>query len=139
MRTGAWSFMSKNAYFKYRETQVVSASREQILLMLYEGAIKFTKLALKANEDKKIAEKCTHLGRAYDIVVELNNTLDHKVGGEISERLEQLYMFITDQYTKANISGDSQPLKDALKILETLYGGWKGAVEKLKADSQQKG
>ena len=127
-----------NPYQKYKQTQVVSAGREKLLLMMYEGAIKFTKLAIKAADEKNVYERCTNIGRAYDIVMELNNTLDHKVGGEISHQLEQLYMFITDQYTKSNLNGDSKPMKDALKILETLYDGWKLAVEKLKKDEAEK-
>jgi len=130
--------MSKNAYAKYKQTQVVSASREQILLLMYEGAIKFTKLAIKAAEEKKVVDRCTNLGRAYDIVMELNNTLDHAIGGEIAASLEQLYIFITDQFTRANLTGDPEPLRSALKILETLYDGWKGAIEKLKSESQLK-
>jgi flagellar protein FliS len=130
--------MSKNVYAKYKHTQVVSASREQILLLMYEGAIKFTKLAIKAAEEKKVVERCTNLGRAYDIVMELNNTLDHSIGGEISASLEQLYIFITDQFTRANLTGDPEPMRSALKILETLYDGWKGAIEKLKMENQLK-
>ncbi len=122
----------KNAYQKYKTTSVQSASREKIMLMLYEGAIRFTKLAIQAAEEKKIADRGTNIGRAYDIVLELNNTLDHKVGGEISKNLEQLYMFITDMYQQGNISGDPKYLRDALKILETLYDGWNKAVEQLK-------
>lgn len=67
----------------------------------------------------------------------MNNTLDHKVGGDISARLEQLYMFVTEQYTKANISGESEPLKAALKILENLYDGWIQAIEKLKKEDEK--
>jgi flagellar protein FliS len=105
---------------------------EKILLMLYERAIKFLKRAIKACEDKSIAERGLNIGRACDIVMELNNTLDHKVGGEISSNLERLYTFITDQLTKANITGDPKYLHDALKILETLNEAWVQAVEKLK-------
>jgi flagellar protein FliS len=122
----------KNAYQKYKTTSVQSASREKIMLMLYEGAIRFTKLAIQAAEEKKIADRGMNIGRAYDIVLELNNTLDHKVGGEISKNLEQLYMFITDQYQQGNITGDPKYLRDALKILETLYEGWTKAIEQLK-------
>ena len=127
-----------NPYQKYKQTQVVSAGREKLLLMMYEGAIKFTKLAIKATEEKNVYDRCTNIGRAYDIVMELNNTLDHKVGGEISVQLEQLYMFITDQYTKANLTGSAEPMKAALKILETLFDGWKIAIEKLKKDEAEK-
>lgn len=122
----------KAAYQKYKTTSVQSAGREKILLMLYEGAIRFTKLAIQAAEDKKIADRGSNIGRAYDIILELNNTLDHRVGGEVSKNLEQLYMFITDQFTQANITGDPKYLRDVLKILETLYEGWTKAVEQLK-------
>lgn len=124
----------KNAYQKYKTNSVQTASKEKILLMLYEGAIKFTKLAIKAMEEKKIADKGYNIGRAYDIIMELNNTLDHKVGGDISKKLEALYVFIMDQYTQANFKNQVEPLKNNLKIIENLYQGWIGAVEKIKKD-----
>lgn len=127
----------KNAYQKYKTTAVTSASKEKILLMLYEGAIKFIKRAIKACEEKNIAERGLNIGRACDIIMELNNTLDHKVGGDISKNLEQLYIFITDQLTKANISGDSKHLFDALKILDTLNDAWVQAIEKNKKESSE--
>ena len=124
------------AFQKYKTTSVQSAGKEKLLLMLYEGAIKFTKLAIVAADEKKIAERGSNIGRAYDIVLELNNTLDHRVGdGSVAKSLEQLYMFITEQYTQANITGDAKYLRDALKILDTLYDGWVKAVEQLKKDN----
>jgi flagellar secretion chaperone FliS len=123
---------NKAAYQKYKKTAVESASREKILLMLYEGAIRFTKLAIKAVEEKKIAERGQNIGKAYDIIMELNNTLDHKVGGAIASNLEQLYMFMTSELTKANVKADAEPLKVVVRLLETLYEGWVKAVEKLK-------
>lgn len=126
-------------YAKYKQTQVISASREKLLLMMYEGAIKFTKKAMNSIEEKNIPERCTNIGRAYDIILELNNTLDHKVGGDIAKNLEQLYMFITDRYAKANATGTVEPLKEALKILETLYEGWVQAVEKIKKEEALRG
>jgi flagellar secretion chaperone FliS len=128
-----------NPYQQYKKTSILSASKEQILLMLYEGAIKFTKLGIQAAEQKHIAERGKNILRAYDIVMELNATLDHKVGGELSKQLEQLYTFMMDQYTKANISGDPEPLKANVKILENLYDGWKQAIDKLKKDNEHKG
>lgn len=125
----------KNAYQKYKNTSIQSASREKLLLMLYEGAIKFLKLGIAAAEQKKIAERGTNIGRCYDIILELNNTLDHKVAPDIAKNLEQLYMFITDKLTQGNISGDPKHLRDALKVLETLYEGWVKAVEQLKKEN----
>lgn len=122
----------KNPYQKYRNTSVESASKEKLLLMLYEGAIKFTKKAAQACDQKDIAERGLNIGRAYDIIVELNNTLNHEVGGDIAKNLEQLYMFMTDQLTQANINGDRKHLDSVIKILETLLSGWQEAIEKLK-------
>src|SRR5947209_4203930 len=129
----------KNPLMKYKTSSVQTASREKILLMLYEGAIKFTKLAIKAAEEKRIADRGMNIGRAYDIIMELNNTLDHKVGGEISKNLEALYIYMMDQYTKANISGKPEHLYNILKPLENLYEGWVQAVEKLKREQEKGG
>ncbi len=128
----------KNAYQKYKETSVQSAGREKLLLMLYEGAIRFTRIAAQACDDKDIATRGLNIGKAYDIIMELNNTLNHDVGGEISKNLEQLYMFMTDRLTKANVSGERKYLDEVLKLLETLYSGWVEAIEKLKRGENTK-
>ena len=124
----------KNVYQKYQNQAIQTASREKILLLLYEAAIKFTKKAITAAETKDIAGRGENIGRAYDIIMELNNTLDHKIGGEIAKNLEQLYMFITERLTQGNIKNDPQPLREALKIMETLYSGWVEAIQKLKKE-----
>ena len=131
--------MAANPYQKYKQTSITSASREQILLMLYEGAIKFTKLAIQAAEQKKVAERGQNLMRAYDIIMELQVSLDHKVGGDVAKQLDQLYTYVLDQYTKMNISGDIEAAKGALKVIENLYEGWKVAVEKYKKEMDEKG
>ena len=124
--------MSKNPYQKYKQTAVQSASKEKLLLMLYEGAIKFMKLSIASIEQKKVADKGINIGRAYEIILELNNTLDNNVGGYISKNLEQFYLYITEQLTTANINNDVKALKNALKVTETLYEGWQKAIEQLK-------
>ena len=122
----------KSAANKYKTQSVQSATPEKILLMLYEGAIRFMKLAVISIDKKDIAGRGTNIGRAFDIINELNNTLNHNVGGDISKNLEQLYMFVTEQLTKANATGDRKPLEDGIKVLETLYSGWVEAMEKIK-------
>src|SRR5580692_9826820 len=128
----------KAAYQKYKTTSVQSASREKLLLMLYEGSIRFIKQAIAAIEKKDIAGRGMNIGRAYDIVAELSNTLNFEAGGDLAKTLEQLYMFVTEQLTKANAKNDKKPLEDALKIMETLYSGWVEAVEKLKREGALK-
>jgi flagellar secretion chaperone FliS len=107
------------------------------LFMLYEGAIKFTKKAIIAAENKQIADRGINIGKTYDIIMELNNTLNFEVGGDIAKNLEQLYMFMTDQLTKANITGSPEPLRHVLKLLETLNDAWVKAVEEIKKKQQE--
>lgn len=125
-----------NAAHKYKTTSIQSASREKILLMLYEGAIKFVKLGIQGIEKNNVKEKCENIGRAYDIILELNNTLDHKIGGEVAARLEQLYQFMIEQLIKANAQNDIESLKTVQKLLETLHEGWVQAVQKLKNETR---
>ena len=123
-------------YKKYKKASVQSASKEKILLMLYEAAIKHIKKSKQAIEDADRAKRGEHLGYAFDIVMELNTTLNHEVSPEVASNLERLYMFITDQLTQANITGEIKPLDDSLKILEILYDGWVKAIEKIKKGNQ---
>ncbi|MCO5141888.1 MAG: flagellar export chaperone FliS [Oligoflexia bacterium] len=115
----------------YHKTAVQTASKEKILLMLYEGCIRNLKIAKIAMENKKWAEKGAALGKAQDIVNELSNSLNFEVGGELSKQLESLYIHIFEQTTKANIENDPEKITHCIKLLETLYQGWKEVIEKL--------
>lgn len=125
--------MSNNPYGlgKYKQTSVTTASKGQVLLMLYEGAIKHTKIAIEAIRAKNIAKKGEAILKINDIINELSLSLDHDVGGELSRDLERLYMFIVDQITQANIRNEAKPLETTLQLLETLYEGWAGAVRQV--------
>ena len=116
----------------YKKTSVGTASKEQILLMLYQSAIKHCRLAIECIENKDIAKKGEHVGKLQDIVIELNNSLDFEVGGEVAKELASLYDFILYASTQANIKIDTQPLKGCLQVLNTLYEGWREAVKSLK-------
>jgi len=115
----------------YKSTQIKTATPEQVLLMLYEAAIKSSKLAKTAIEKKNIAEKCKQIGKVHDIVMELRNTLDHTKGPEVTAQLESLYDFCISQLFKANMHNDLASLEHVTKILTTLYEGWVIAVEEV--------
>src|SRR5262245_12201852 len=116
---------------KYKQTSVTTASRGQVLLMLYEGAIKFAKFAAEATRKKDLAEKGKYILKVQDIINELAVTLDHKVGGDLSRELERLYNYMIEQLTQANINNDPVPLDNVVKLLETLHSGWVQAVEQV--------
>jgi flagellar protein FliS len=116
----------------YKKTSVETASKEQILLMLYQAAIKNCKKAMEAIDQKNIAKKGEYIGKLQDIIVELSNSLDLDVGGDIAKELNSLYDYLMFSSTQANIKIDKQPLEGCLKVLNTLYEGWTEAVKSLK-------
>ena len=118
----------------YKKTSVQTASKEQILLMLYQAAIKNCKKAIQAIEDQKVAQKGEYIGKLQDIVIELNNSLDFEVGGDVARELSSLYDFVLYSSTQANIHKDKAPLEGCLNVLNTLYDGWSQAVKSLKSE-----
>jgi flagellar protein FliS len=123
-------------YGAYKKTAVSTASKEQILLMLYQAAIKNCKKAIEAIEGKQIAAKGEYIGKLQDIVIELNNSLDFEVGGDIAKELSSLYDYMLFASTQANIKIDPEPLHGCLNVLNTLYEGWSEAIKSLKAAPQ---
>lgn len=115
---------------QYHQTQVKTASKEKILLMLYEGCIRYFKKSKIAMEQRNFAEKGLMLGKAQDIVNELTNSLNFEVGGDVAKQLESLYMHIFEQSTEGNIKNDPSKIDHCIKILETLYSGWKEVIDK---------
>ncbi|EQC43377.1 flagellar export chaperone FliS [Bacteriovorax sp. Seq25_V] len=122
----------------YKKTHVNTASKEQILLMLYQAAIKNCKKAMEAIDKREIALKGEAIGKLQDIVIELNNSLDFEVGGDIAKELSSLYDFILFSSTQANIKIDKEPLEGCLNVLTTLYEGWQEAIKSLKVSGQTK-
>ncbi len=116
----------------YKKTSVETASKEQILLMLYQAAIKNCKKAMDAIDQKNIAKKGEYIGKMQDIVVELSNSLDFEVGGDVAKELSSLYDYILYASTQANIKIDKQHLEGCLRVLNTLYDGWTEAIKTLK-------
>ncbi len=121
--------MSANPWQSYQKTQVITAKPEKILVMLYEGAIKFNKLAQARMRENNIAEKGKYIGKVLSIIAELMNTLDHEVGGEVAADLENLYIFLMDQLIEANQTNQLAPLEAVERILITLHAAWAQIIE----------
>ncbi len=118
----------------YKKTSVQTASKEQILLMLYQAAIKNCKKAIEAINNNDVQKKGEHVGKLQDIVIELNNSLDFEVGGDVARELSSLYDYVLYSSTQANIKIDVEPLEGCLRVLTTLYDGWAQAIKSLKTD-----
>lgn len=112
----------------YRKVAVNTASKEQILLMLYQAAIKHCRKAMEAIAAGEVAKKGESIGKLQDIVIELNNSLDFEVGGDVAQELSSLYDYVLFSSTQANLKLDAKPLEGCLNVLTTLYDGWVQAV-----------
>ena len=120
----------------YKKTSVQTASKEQILLMLYQAAIKNCKKAIESIENKDIAAKGVFIGKLQDIIIELNNSLDFEVGGDVARELSSLYDYMIYSSTQANIKIEKEPLEGVLNVLNTLYDGWANAVRSLREEKK---
>ncbi len=124
--------MYQNAYVqRYQQNQIASASKEQILLMLYDGAIKFIRQARQGLKNGDRKQKGEGISRAVNIVGELDATLDFNIGGEIAENLDALYHFIIRQLTQGNLKDDDQALSVAESLLLDLRQTWEEAISSL--------
>lgn len=120
----------------YKKTSIHTASKEQILLMLYQAAIKNCKKAIEAIDGNRISEKGEFIGKLQDIVIELNHSLDFEVGGDIAKELASLYDYVLFASTQANIKIDKEPLEGCLNVLTTLYEGWTEAIKSLRKEKK---
>jgi flagellar protein FliS len=123
-----------NPYRQYQKTAVTTASREKVLLMLYEGAIRFTRQARDAMNEKRIADKGKYISKATAILSELMATLDFKAGGDLATDLENLYVFMIDKLIEGNIYNNPVCLENVEKLLNTLYVAWKDVIENPRPD-----
>ncbi len=121
--------MLSNPYQKYQQNQVETASPAKLLLMLYNGALRFVKAAREGIREKDMEKANHNIGKAQDIVVELMTSLDMEQG-EISRNLYSLYDFVNTRLLEANIKKDENILSEAENILQELRDTWQEAFLK---------
>ncbi len=114
-----------NGIASYQENSVTTQSKGRLIVLLYEGAIKFMKLAIKELEAGNYEAKGQYINRAREIINELNAVLDMQAGGELSGNLRKLYMFMQQRLSDANIKRDPQIIREVITIMEELNHGWK--------------
>ena len=95
-------------------------------MMLYDGAIKFLKLAIRELERRQHGrQKGLYINKALDIINELNTVLDMEAGGEVAANLRKLYLFMIRHLNTANIKKDPRIINEVITLLEELNQGWK--------------
>lgn len=120
----------KNAHATYQTVQVTTTDRGRLLLMMYEGAIKFLKQSKAGLEANDIAKFCRFLSKAQAIIAELMNTLDFEKGGSIARDLDRLYDFMLFYLTEANLHRDAKRITKVIGLLDTIYSAYKTIIER---------
>ena len=109
---------------EYRYNEISTSSQGKLIIMMYEGALKFVNLAIEGLDSKDLSKKGLYINKAHDIINELSLALDFNKGGEVAQRLESLYQFMLKQLTLANIKSDRQAVETVIKILSPLTEAW---------------
>ncbi|MCB2294286.1 flagellar export chaperone FliS [Clostridium algoriphilum] len=121
-----------NAFNTYKSNSVNFASKDQLLLMLVEGAAKFSKIGRQAIIDKDVKKAHENIVKAQNIFYELMATLDVAKGGEWAQSLMKVYEFITRRLTDANIKKSEEIMKEVIPLIEEVRDTWNEAYKKSK-------
>lgn len=117
-----------NASLEYTRNSVMTASRTRLVVLMYEGAIRFTEQARFQMKRGAHAACGTAISNAYNVISELKVALDPEAGGaegrHIAVNLERLYTFMLESLVTANMSRKEEPLTNVLDLLGTLKSAW---------------
>lgn len=120
--------MHPNAYGVYKNNSVNFASKEQMLLMLLDGAVKFAKRGKLAIQENNIKLAHDSIIRTQDIFTELKVTLDTSAG-EWAEQMFNIYSFINERLLQANIKKDEAIMDEVIPLIEEVRNTWNEAYK----------
>ncbi|MGR6546070.1 flagellar export chaperone FliS [Paenibacillus tundrae] len=119
--------MITSPYEKYRQSSVQTSTPEQLLIMLYDGAIRFIKTGIDGMKHQDLEKINLNLGKAQTIVSELMSTLDSSI--EVSKGLLALYEYVNHLLSQSNIKKVPEPAEEALGYLTELRETWAEAIK----------
>lgn len=114
----------------YRDVAVQTSSPTKLVIMLYEGSIRFLRESIAAIETKDLERKRQSVDRAVAIVQHLHDTLDMERGQEVAANLDRLYTYITGRILDGSSKLQTAPLEEAIKLLNTLLTAWEELARK---------
>jgi flagellar protein FliS len=116
---------------RYASTQAETASRERLMMLLFESALKHMRAAAAALEQGRAAEAHGGISRSGDIVALLHASLDRPRAPELCDRLGEVYRFVCRRLLDANVDGDARAVREAERALAPIAEGFAGAVASL--------
>jgi len=124
--------MQANPYNTYKQTSVETASPERLVIMLYDGALKFLRIAREAVENKNIEEGNRYICKTQDIINEFIISLDMNTG-EIAFNLRNIYDFWNRMLIEANIKKDPVLIEQVTEQVQEMRDAWVEAALKYKS------
>lgn len=121
----------KNRNHRYRKAQIETASPVQLVLLLYESAIRFCDQALEAMAQKNLSEQNANLLKAEEIIGELIGALNQDAGGELAVNLRRLYLYMLEKLVLANLYDESEGVQQVRDMLRSLHDSWAEAAQRL--------
>ena len=108
----------------YYQTQIQSRSPLELVVMLYDGALRFLQQTVDAMQSGDLVAKRDSLSRAMAIVTELHGMLDLEQGGEVAASLDSLYTYMMERLTTANQQRDKAPVAEVMRLMSGLRDAW---------------
>ena len=115
---------ASSPYSTYEVTSIETASQSRLIVMLYDGAIRFMNKGAECIDNEDIENAHRHLTRSTDIVSELLSGLRLEQGGDLGRNLQRLYVFVFEQIVEANLRKDAAQARRMVGIMGTLREGW---------------
>jgi len=122
---------------EYLRTKVLTASPQELMLMLYDGAIKFAEQAKDAMVNEQFDVAHERFVRAQNIVLELSSSLRHEVDPDLCGKMASLYNFVYRRLIEGNLNRNAQAVDEALKILNFQRETWMMLLDKLAQEQAQ--
>lgn len=119
--------LANQGYAAYANNKVMTASPAELTLMLYEGAIKFTNLALAAVDEKDVQKAHDNIMKVENIIEEFQSTLDHKY--PVAKDFDEVYNYLMLRLRDANMKKDKEILEEVLTHLRTMRDTWKDVMK----------
>ncbi|KZE60226.1 flagellar protein FliS [Bacillus amyloliquefaciens] len=126
-----------NPFAAYQQTSVFTAAPEELTLMLYNGCLRFIKLARQAMKQNNLEAKNENIVKAQNIIQELSITLNREI--EISEQMSSIYDYIRRRLIDANVQNNGEFLDEAEKLVTEFRDMWKQAMQSERKNSHGAG
>jgi flagellar protein FliS len=122
-----------NGHERYLQTAVETAHPARLVVMLYDGALRFLNHAVEAIERRDYEQQNLYLQKTQRILAELIGSLDFTKGGEVAENLFRIYTYLYNQLVQANLEDDATKVQHAITLLSELREAWDAIASQVEA------